>query len=32
VHSSFVLRKPIDTTRLPLTYLVKRVQRRGGRG
>jgi Lrp/AsnC family leucine-responsive transcriptional regulator len=23
VHSSFVLRKPVDTTRLPLTYLAK---------
>jgi Lrp/AsnC family leucine-responsive transcriptional regulator len=32
VHSSFVLRKPVDTTRLPLTYLAKRVQRRGSRG
>ena len=32
VHSSFVLRKPVDTTRLPLTYLAKRVQRRGRRG
>ena len=31
VHSSFVLRKPIDTTRLPLTYLAKRVQRRAAR-
>jgi Lrp/AsnC family leucine-responsive transcriptional regulator len=29
VHSSFVLRKPIDTTRLPLTYLAKSVRRRG---
>jgi Lrp/AsnC family leucine-responsive transcriptional regulator len=28
VHSSFVLRKAIDTTRLPLTYLAKNVRRR----
>jgi len=30
VHSSFVLRKPIDTTALPLTY-VQRAANRGGR-
>lgn len=29
VHSSFVLRKPIDTTRLPLNYFAKGVRRRG---
>jgi Lrp/AsnC family leucine-responsive transcriptional regulator len=29
VHSSFVLRKPVDTTRLPLDYLAKGVRRRG---
>lgn len=29
VHSSFVLRKPIDTTKLPLNYLAKSVRRRG---
>ena len=28
VHSSFVLRKAIDTTRLPLTYLSKSVRHR----
>jgi Lrp/AsnC family leucine-responsive transcriptional regulator len=28
VHSSFVLRKAIDTTRLPLTYLARNVRRR----
>jgi len=31
VHSSFVLRKAIDTTQLPLTYLAKGVRRRGAR-
>ncbi len=31
VHSSFVLRKPIDTTALPLTY-VQRTARAAGRG
>jgi len=31
VHSSFVLRKPVETTRLPLLYLAKRVRRRGQR-
>ena len=31
VHSSFVLRKAVDSTRLPLTYLAKRVRRRGER-
>jgi Lrp/AsnC family leucine-responsive transcriptional regulator len=31
VHSSFVLRKSVDTTRLPLTYLAKSVPRRGER-
>lgn len=29
VHSSFVLRKPIDTTALPLTYVRGAEQRRG---
>lgn len=29
VHSSFVLRKAIDTTRLPLTYIAKAARRRG---
>jgi Lrp/AsnC family leucine-responsive transcriptional regulator len=31
VHSSFVLRKPVDTTRLPLEYIAKSVRRRGER-
>jgi Lrp/AsnC family transcriptional regulator, leucine-responsive regulatory protein len=29
VHSSFVLRKPVDTTRLPLTYVANGVRARG---